>query len=70
MRKSLSYIFYRVSLAGVSRRRRCGQRPLLLPLQRCWASGQAVGGSWMEIFLLLPMFMSIKRYAPFSCIEY
>ena len=37
MRKSLSYIFYGVSLAGVSCRRRW-PAPLLLPWQRSWAS--------------------------------
>ena len=40
-RNHLSYIFYGVSLAGVSCRR-VGQRPLLLPRQRYWAR-QAVG---------------------------
>jgi len=37
MRKSLSYIFYGVSLAGVSCRRRW-PAPLLLSWQRSWAS--------------------------------
>jgi len=59
MRTSLSYIFYGVSLAGVSCRRRW-PAPTTLALTTLWASRQAVGDSSVEIFLLLPMFRSTK----------
>ena len=56
MRKSLSYIFYGVSLASLS----CLWR---WPPPTALALTMLLAGSWAEIFLLLAMFISIQRYA-------
>jgi len=65
MQKSLSYIFYRVTLAGVSCHR-CWPLTTTFPLQRYWAMwsqqvcyiGLAFEGSLVEISVLRPVFMS------------
>ena len=58
MQKWLSYIVHAVSLAGVS----CCRR---WPAPTALALTMLLAGSWAEILLLLPMFMSTKRYAHF-----